>query len=140
MEAKEYIDKRLNESVLAYHGTNKRFKSFNPNAVPINDTGYMGVGSYFNQEYRHAKQYALMTIDIGGGTPIVYTVELNLDKTFLINDKQHTQDKVRTQAIDWTKSLISKGYDSTTNGNGEYCVFDSSKIKIIKIEEVEDDT
>lgn len=123
-----------------YHGTATDFEVFDPSAAPINDEGYMGVGSYFIAQARDASEYAYMASDaanhpesdedlaVGARLLPVY---LSIQNPYrLAVGDQGTLDMEREEVLAWTERLKTLGYDGVVNSAGnEWVAFEPTQIK-----------
>lgn len=75
------------KSLVAYHGTNKRFSQFDETKARIVNDFYGGGIAYFTDTVDVAKSYAASMFRKFGGERYVYEVDLRLSKTFDVDDK-----------------------------------------------------
>ena len=131
------------EPLIVYHGTDAEFSSFDPDHETVSDEGYMGSGIYFHEESRHASAYADFAaeynnsenddFDIDYAKQTIYPVYLRAVRPYNLSTHNDTGSygMKRDDVIAWTKRIVSRGYDSVTNGRGEWCVFSPTQIKSI---------
>jgi hypothetical protein len=136
--------------VIAYHGTNFKIDKFDePTNSPRNAVGNLA-GIYFSTNKSDAGEYG----------KYIYTVELNLNKTFEGNPRTYLENKLNLTDISFGTSkerldeytklinkntiksmLIENGYDSVHIPPkqqyidvDEYIVFNPESIKILSVE------
>lgn len=117
--------------LVVYHGTTADFAEFDPGRKPVNDDGYMGVGSYFIADRADAESYADMAQDNAPGAARVVEVYLSIKNPYrLPNKSRGTYGMSREQAAAWTDGLIAQGYDGVVNAAGnEWVAFRPEQIK-----------
>ena len=119
------------DPLVVYHGTTGAFDVFDTRRQPVNDDGYMGVGSYFIADRKDAENYADMAQDNAPGAPRVIEAYLSIKNPYrLPGDSRGTYGMTREQAIKWTDDLIARGYDGVVNTDGsEWVAFRPEQIK-----------
>lgn len=113
-----------------YHGTAAEFSQFNTSPAPVNDDGYMGVGTYLTTDVNDAQQYALMAQDNTGGKARVIEVGLSASNPYRMQEGENgTYGMTREQAEAWTRNIAAQGYDAIVNAAGnEWVALDPAKI------------
>lgn len=112
-----------------FHGTAASFESFDPAAEPVNDDGYLGVGTYFETDFRRASQYALMAADATGtGEPRVVVAYLRVANPYLFGAREKdTSGLGREEVARWTMLRVGEGFDGVHAGT-EWVVFSPDQI------------
>lgn len=120
--------------VSAFHGTTFQFSKFDPLSGVVNDSGYLGAGSYFSEDKSEAIRYADMAKENAPGTPFLYSVSLKIRHPFSFkgSSEKGTYGMPREKVLSWTEALKKKGFTCTTNGYGEWCMFYSQDIEILE--------
>lgn len=134
--------------VKAYHGTDSKFKEFDPNFLGTKtDPGFFGWGFYFLDDKNNAKRWGkyVITVEIHLKNPLVVSgISDFIQKSGYkqlpqsISKEQHKNlYKKEIQRI--TKELINSGYDGVvyerSDGITQYVSFDpKTQIKILDIE------
>lgn len=113
-----------------YHGTAAEFSQFNTSPAPVNDDGYMGVGTYLTTDVNDAQQYALMAQDNTGGKARVIEVGLSASNPYRMQEgEKGTYGMTREQAEAWTRNIAAQGYDAIVNAAGnEWVALNPAKI------------
>ena len=147
-------------SVILFHGTSKKFDSFNLDFAGQRDWGDYGFGVYLSKRRSLAEEYAFEAVRKDKGIPVVYKVLANIHNTAYFGDKEferqvskdidapfpktlypgEPQTRPRNESQGISAYLQSLGYDSATNASGwEIVVFDPNKLKIVGESTPEDD-
>ncbi len=100
----------LNESIIAFHGTNKTFDGFDPKYIGTsNDPGDYGAGFYFDSDKSSAAAYG----HNAQGT--ILTAELLLKNPYLINFKEYVNYK-RENRYNTNNPELTKYMDTLIDG------------------------
>lgn len=91
---KKYITESKKVKGVVYHGSGSRFSKFEQSKARIPNDFYGGGIAYFTDNIGVAITYAKSMAKKTKGDPIVYTVELNLNKVFDVDDKFSGKDLV----------------------------------------------
>jgi len=141
-----------------YHGTNKRFDSFDLNFAGARDWGDFGIGIYLSSSSNLATVYAHEAVkNNGGGEPVVCIVKANLsniasfdelmdcinsievpiekDLTNIKSDGLQSRPEIDSRKI--TECMISRGFDSAQVGQ-QFVVYDSSLLSITRVVSTEE--
>jgi len=143
-----------------YHGTNKKFDSFDLSFAGQRDWGDAGVGVYLSPSSRLAQSYAYDAVQQNGGEPVIYVVHNSLknianeddirrcvdslnipfDKDTTVVDGRVSRPQVDSEAI--TRCMVDNGFDAARlrGPRGEVCVYNISLLKIVKVVPAEDIT
>ncbi len=133
MSAQAFLSDESGKPIPFFHGTTADFARFDPLATPVNDDGYMGAGTYFIAEKKHAENYAEMAMDNAPGTPRVIEAFLIVRKPYTLHGRRDgTAGMTREQAVAWTNEKKAAGFDAVTNGYGEWVVFSSEQIVVCR--------
>ena len=126
-EMVDAVAKAAGYNVSAYHGTSAEpFTEFDPRRTPEQDDGYMGAGSYFHTSKKLAEAYGEMSGDVSGRPGRIMRVFLSASNP---TPSANTYGMTRQEVIDWTDERIEEGFDSATNGQGEWVVYSANQIK-----------
>lgn len=141
-----------------YHGTNKKFDSFDISFAGARDWGDYGVGVYLGTTPGLAVSYAHEAVkNNGGGVPVVCVVRANLtnvanfdelmegirsvgvpqqkDTSQFRDDGMQSRPEGDSRGI--TEFMTSRGFDAVRVGT-EVCVYDPSKLSITRVVSVEE--
>jgi len=136
-----------------FHGTNKKFDSFNISFAGARDWGDYGVGVYLSTTPGLAVSYAYEAVkNNGGGEPVVYMVQANLsnianydelmegirsvgvpenkDPSIFRDDGMQSRPEGDSRGI--TEFMTSRGFDSAMVGR-QVVVYDPSLLTVIRV-------
>lgn len=116
---------------IVYHGSNAVFKKFEQSKSRIPNDFYGGGVAYFTDNLKVAATYARSMTKNYGGEPIIYTVELNFENLFDVDDVFTGKELV---------DILPKDLDSFARGAGllgldadQYKVLGNLKVGNIKL-------
>lgn len=135
---KESVQTQINELPVMYHGTNAEFDKFDLTKFGQSDSGWLGFGVYFTNEYDYAASYGK-----------VIEAKIHLKNPYVLNEEEYSRRPNRliselgvNNSKEVTNKLKELGYDGiiltypdTYLESGiffEVCVFDVDTIEIIK--------
>lgn len=130
---------QLVDDLVFYHGTKNNFDKFNLSQFGLSDGGWLGRGIYLTNDINYAESYGnVLKCKIDIKYPYILT-----DYTYSRSPNKLMNNLGVPNSTGVTKKLIEMGYDSVLliYDNSEFgglddfmeiCVFDPSKIQIIK--------
>jgi len=119
-----YVVDEQGRPLVVYHGTGIRKSAFR------REGGCAGVGAYFTDDYKVAKEYADMDASVDGTRPIVMSVYLALSRPIVVLDME--SQSVSSERRD---QLEADGFDSMIGGDQlggrEFIAFRPEQIKSV---------
>ena len=127
---RSFISESKGFTSTVYHGTNARFDKFDQRKSRIVNDNYGG-GVYFTDGLSLAVTYAKNMAKKQGGEPLVYSVELKLNKIFDVNHEYSGKELVDILPSDVKE--FARGAGLLRLGSDEYKVISNLKTGNMKL-------